>query len=132
MAEFTEEHRERLIAIAEAARGRAYAPYSRLTVGAALLAGGEVFSAVNVENSSLGLTICAERAAACRAVAEGQREFQAIVICAQPSTFRPCGACLQVLSEFSERGEMAVAFRRDGKITTRLLSDLLPLRYGVL
>lgn len=129
MAELTGEDRDRLMAIADAVRERAYAPYSELTVGAALLAGGEVFSGVNVENRSLGLTICAERAAVFRAVGEGRRDFQAIALGAQSSTFRPCGACLQVLAEFSERGEMTVVFRRFGKVEMRLLRDLLPVRY---
>lgn len=90
-----------LIDRAVAARDRAYSPYSRLTVGAALLArDGRVFTGCNVENASYGLTICAERAAVFAAVAAGAREFDAIAI-ASESGLTPCGACRQVLAEFA-------------------------------
>ncbi len=86
-----------------AAREKAYAPYSKFAVGAALRTkSGRIFRGCNVENLSFGLTICAERNAVFAAVAEGEREFDAIAIVAdsiQPVT--PCGACRQVLAEFS-------------------------------
>lgn len=94
---------EPLIELAVAARTRAYAPYSHFGVGAALRTkSGRVFLGCNVENLSFGLTICAERAAVCAAVAAGETEFEAIAVVAdsvQPVT--PCGACRQVLAEFS-------------------------------
>lgn len=92
-----------LISEARAAREQAYAPYSRFAVGAALRTKtGRVFKGCNVENLSFGLTICAERNAVFAAVAAGEREFEAIAIVAdskEPVT--PCGACRQVLAEFS-------------------------------
>ncbi len=82
---------------------RAYAPYSRFRVGAALLAeDGTVITGVNVENRSFGLTNCAERSAIYAAVSEGRRRFAAIAIATPDSDYpvSPCGACRQVLSEF--------------------------------
>jgi cytidine deaminase len=93
---------DKLIKSAEAAARKAYAAYSDFKVGAALLTiDGKIFTGCNVENSSYGLTICAERVAVFKAVSEGFRDFEAIAVYsgAIPPA-RPCGACLQVLSEF--------------------------------
>jgi len=87
----------------QAARG-AYAPYSHYRVGAALLGrDGRMFTGINIENGSYGLTVCAERVALWRAVAEGVRAFAALALAAGSETVgTPCGACLQVLSEFCD------------------------------
>ncbi|MCX7667538.1 MAG: cytidine deaminase [Atribacterota bacterium] len=89
----------------------AYAPYSRFRVGAALLGGeGKIFTGCNVENSSLGLTICAERVALVKAVSSGVRSFQKIAIVSDAPTFCfPCGACRQVLFEFAPSLEVISA-----------------------
>jgi cytidine deaminase len=118
---------ERLYASAEAALRYSYAPYSEFRVGAALLTeSGRVINAVNVENASLGLTICAERAAVFKAISEGEMRFRAIAIACDPvGACSPCGACRQVLFEFSPA--MTVVFRGPtGELVAKILGDLLP------
>ncbi|CFY00742.1 Cytidine deaminase, homotetrameric [Syntrophomonas zehnderi OL-4] len=92
-----------LISAARQASQNAYAPYSNFKVGAALLTkNGEIYTGANVENSSYGLTVCAERIAVFKAVTAGEKEFSSIAISAsQKDYIFPCGACLQVLAEFS-------------------------------
>ena len=94
---------DELVSAARQVREKAYAPYSHFQVGAALrTTSGRVFCGCNVENLSFGLTICAERAAVFAAVAAGETAFEMIAVVAdsiQPVT--PCGACRQVLAEFS-------------------------------
>lgn len=96
--------KEQLINIAREARESAYAPYSGFKVGAALLCrGGRVYSGANIENASYSLTVCAERVAVFKAVNAGDREFETISICGSGKGYiYPCGACLQVLAEFSK------------------------------
>src|SRR4051812_293713 len=112
------------------ARELAYAPYSNFPVGAALRSDdGRVFLAANVENSSYGLTICAEQAAVCRAVAEGVRRFEAVAVAGddEVGTVSPCGACRQVLAEFAPN--LPVIYRRGGELVVDRLSDLLPASF---
>ncbi len=92
-----------LLAQARAARTRAYAPYSRFLVGAAVLCeDGTVFTGSNVENASYGLGMCAERVAIGAAVASGQQRFTAIAVAGSgPGATAPCGACRQVIAEFA-------------------------------
>jgi len=91
----------RLFESAREVATRAYAPYSNFHVGAALLTKeGRIITGCNVENSSFGVTICAERTAATRAVASGLREWTAIAI-VSPTGVSPCGACRQFLAEFA-------------------------------
>ena len=118
---------ERLIAAAEKVRQNAYAKYSGFEVGAALLTkSGSIITGCNVENSSFSLTICAERAAAFKAVSEGETEFEAIVVFSQSSPpARPCGACRQVLFQFNPNLEI-LCVNTGGDNDKFVLSDLLP------
>lgn len=117
----------KLAKVARKVREHAHAPYSRFQVGAALESDkGKVFSGCNVENISYGLTVCAERNAVFAAVASGTRSFRRIVIVAdskEPVT--PCGACRQVLSEFSENMEV-ISLNLQGHEFRAKLSTLLP------
>lgn len=92
-----------LFAAAQKAIEHSYAPYSKFKVGAALLAkDGRVFTGVNVENSSYGATICAERTAYVKAVSEGCKEFEAIAVASSSGIAWPCGICRQFMYEFGD------------------------------
>jgi cytidine deaminase len=116
---------DELIAAAWEARDKAYAPYSRFKVGAALLgAKGQIFPGCNVENISYGLTNCAERVAVGAAVAAGSLEFDKVAIVADTSTpISPCGACRQVLAEFGVK-TVILANRTERVVFS--LDELLP------
>ena len=118
-----------LIALANNARAKAYAPYSNYRVGAALLTGsGQVYTGVNVENASYGLAICAERTAAVKAVSAGEREFVAIAVVTDNGG-SPCGACRQVLAEFGPQMRIIVADSA-GNSRVYTMSELLPDSFG--
>ena len=117
----------RLLAAARAARGQAYAPYSKFRVGAALLtADGKIVTGCNVENASYGLTICAERVAVTKAISDGHRKFQALAIAAPSPLPTPCGACRQVLAEFGDLVVVCADSRRRATAQFYRLEDLLP------
>ena len=117
----------KLVEIAREARLRAYAPYSRFLVGAALLgADGRIFTGCNVENGSYGATICAERTALVKAVSEGCREFAALaLVTSERPPVTPCGVCRQVLAEFAPALRLLLASTR-GPHETVSLARLLP------
>ena len=92
-----------LFAVAREAMKNSYSPYSKFKVGAALLTKeGKVFTGVNVENSSYGATVCAERTAVVKAVSEGYREFEAIAVASSEGIASPCGICRQFIFEFGD------------------------------
>lgn len=115
---------------ARAAREQAYAPYSRFSVGAAVLAGdGRIFASCNVENLSFGLTVCAERNAIAAAVAGGMRagELLAITIIADTDTaISPCGTCRQVIAEFAHPQCIVRGLNLQGASQDWRLAELLP------
>ena len=122
----TEDEKAALVAVATAVRLRAEAPYSRFLVGAALLAeDGSVHPGCNVESASYGLTICAERNAVFRAIADGKRGFRAVAVVIDGETSLPCGACRQVLWDQCGDIEVILAPLRGTTETVRL-SALLP------
>ena len=120
-----------LINLARDAAKNAYAPYSHFPVGAAVECfDGSVYAGCNIENAALGSTICAERAAVCAAVTAGKRRFRCIAIWSGGNEYcTPCGACRQVLNEFSPSMEVLSA-RADGRYVSYRLSDLLPASFN--
>jgi cytidine deaminase len=123
---------EELVAAAREIRSRAYAPYSGFHVGAALLAGDRVFTAVNMENASYPLSVCAERNAVAKAISEGETSLRAIAVVtdAAGAPTPPCGGCRQVLREFGE-GIVVIAENVDGSERKRwTVAELLPDSFG--
>lgn len=103
-----------------------YAPFSKFTVGAALLAkDGRVFTGVNVENSSFGATICAERTAFVKAVSEGCREFDSIAITCNEGAAWPCGICRQFMYEFGSDLKV-ITGKNEDELKMMTLGELLP------
>jgi cytidine deaminase len=121
-----------LVAAAAAARERAFAPYSRFRVGAALEADdGTVSTGCNVESASYGLTICAERVALVKGVSEGRTRFRRVAVVTDAAELTPpCGACRQLLWEFAPDAEVALANLR-GQTATYRMADLLPHAFDV-
>ncbi|HEX7489639.1 MAG TPA: cytidine deaminase [Anaeromyxobacteraceae bacterium] len=118
---------DRLVGAARVARRRAYAPYSRFQVGAAVRARGRVFEAANVENASYGLTLCAERSAVTAAVLAGARRLEAVAVASgtSPPT-PPCGMCLQTLAEFAGPELRIFLAGARGAVIETTLGELLP------
>jgi cytidine deaminase len=122
----TKHEKQSLIDLANAARARAYAPYSNYPVGAALRTKtGKLYTGVNVENAAYPQTMCAERVAIFKAVSEGEKEFEVIVV-ATDNGGSPCGGCRQVMAEF---GLDTIVILADGKgslVKETTVRELLP------
>ncbi|MFN0110483.1 MAG: cytidine deaminase [Blastocatellia bacterium] len=119
---------EELIQLARQARERAYAPYSKFKVGAVIeCSDGRIFTGCNVENSSYGLTMCAERVALGKAVSEGGSDFIRMAVIADAhAPVPPCGACRQVISELCGGETEVVMVNMKGEIETHTVAHLLP------
>ncbi len=118
---------EALFEKAAAARRNAHAPYSKFKVGAAVSAGGRIFAGCNVENSSYGLSLCAERSAIAQAIAAGERRIDAVAIIAPTaSPCPPCGLCRQAMSEFAPPNLPVRSRTPKGRERRWTLGQLLP------
>lgn len=117
-----------LIEMASQARQFSYSPYSKFRVGAAVeSADGRVFTGCNVENSSYGLTMCAERVALGKAISEGAREFTRIAVIADAEApVPPCGACRQVIYELCGNQVEVLMSDQYGKMEVHTIGQLLP------
>ncbi len=120
-------YKKGLYAMAQEAMQKAYAPYSKFCVGAALLAkNGKVYTGVNVENASFGATICAERTAFVKAVSEGERDFVAIAIVSSAGAAMPCGICRQFMTEFCDEDFEIITGDAENALKTYTLEELFP------
>lgn len=119
---------EELIRRAREARSNAYSPYSGVKIGAAVLArDGSIYAGCNIENSSYGLSNCAERTAIFKAISEGRRELVTISIVGDTEDFtRPCGACRQVMVQFNPRLRIIRVGLVDGYRSETTAEKLLP------
>ncbi len=108
---------------------KAYSPYSGFRVGAVVVTkNGKIFTGCNIENSSYGLTVCAERVAIFSAIAAGEREIEKLVVVADtPEPVSPCGACRQVMSEFGDF--QVILTNLKGKYISTTVSELLPYAF---
>lgn len=120
-----------LVQTARDAMDNAYAPYSKFRVGAALVTrGGHIFTGVNVENASYGLTVCAERVAVFKSVSEGRQDITRVAIVSSSGEHTyPCGACRQTLNEFGKDMKIVLG-DKEGNTISIPLSDLLPHSFG--
>jgi cytidine deaminase len=120
-----------LLRHARSAQQHSFSPFSRFRVGAALLtAGGRVYKGCNVENSSYGLTMCAERTALFKAISEGERKFRAIALATDEKGFTtPCGACRQVMMDLAGNIDVIMS-DGSGEIKIVKMLDLLPHPFG--
>ena len=121
---------QRLIDAAKAAQGRAYAPYSKFRVGAAVeMTGGHIYAGANVENASYPMCVCAERNAIAAAVLGGHTALERVVVCTSVSPpSSPCGGCRQVLLEFADdaRAVEIIAINTAGERRSWTLAELIP------
>ncbi|MDZ7315333.1 MAG: cytidine deaminase [candidate division KSB1 bacterium] len=119
-----------LVEAALAAKAKALAPYSHFSVGAAVLtSSGRIYDGCNIESSSLGLTICAERLALFKALAAGERSFVAVAVAADSKQVcPPCGACRQVLWDFAPNATVLM-ISGDGTVKSLPVAELLPLAF---
>ena len=110
-----------------------YSPYSQFAVGAAILTdSGKIFTGCNVENSSYGLTVCAERCAIFKAISEGETGILAVAIFSpNQEECYPCGACRQVIFEFQKDTEIEIVTEKDSNLVIRKMNELLPFGFKI-
>ena len=123
-----------LIDLAIDASRKAYVPYSHFPIGAALLTkSGQIFTGVNIENASFGLTNCGERTAIFKAVSEGYKDFSHLVVYGKTKEpVSPCGACRQVMAEFFPEDMKVTLVAEDRSTVEMTVSELLPYSFKTL
>lgn len=123
--------KNKLIAEAKKARERAYVPYSKFPVGAALMTeSGDIYTGCNIENAAYPVTCCAERVAIFKAISEGHTDInQMAVIADTPRPTSPCGSCRQVMSELFSDDVTIYLANVNGDTLTVTMSELLPLAF---
>ncbi len=124
----TKKEREELISLAVDAKQFSYSPYSKFRVGASILTDdGRMFSGCNVENASYGLAICAERNAIFHGIRAGMNKITAVVVTSDERAFiTPCGACRQVIAEFSDGAAEILLVTSQGKTRSVKMKDIFP------
>ena len=125
--------KEDLVKIAGDMRQKAYVPYSKYQVGAAILCkDGSVYTGCNVENASYGMTICGERTALVKAVSEGNKDFDMLAVISNSDEYcMPCGACRQMLDEFAPDLTILCA-KANGEYKEFTMKELLPYSFSEL
>ena len=120
-----------LIELAVKVSKQAYVPYSHFPVGAVLLTkNGDIYTGVNIENASFGLTNCGERTAIFKAVSEGARDFKELIVYGQTEKpISPCGACRQVMAEFFEPDLPVTLVSQNKSTVVMTVKDLLPYSF---
>ena len=135
-AEMAAANRGALLAAAREAQSSAYAPYSNFPVGAAVLVSdGSIYRGCNIENASFGLTVCAERVALFNAISDGRLDIVAIaVVTSAPKLCKPCGACRQVIAEFSRADNpiIVLSATQSGETEMQTITALLPDTFTLL
>ena len=121
-----------LIDLAVKTSENAYVPYSHFPIGTVLVtAEGKIYTGVNVENASFGLTNCGERTAIFKAVSEGERSFKELIIYGQTEKpVSPCGACRQVMAEFFEPDLPVTLVAKDKSTVVMTVKELLPYSFA--
>ena len=120
-----------LIDLAVKTSENAYVPYSHFPIGAVLVTDeGKIYTGVNIENASFGLTNCGERTAIFKAVSEGERSFKELIIYGQTEKpVSPCGACRQVMAEFFESDLPVTLVAKDKSTVVMTVKELLPYSF---
>lgn len=122
-----------LMDTAKEASKKSYSPFSKFAVGAGVLtSSGKVYGGCNIENSSFGMTICAERCAIFKAVSDGEKEILAVAIYSpNEDDCYPCGACRQVMYEFQGEKEIEIITEEKGELNIKKMSDFLPYGFKI-
>ncbi len=122
-----------LINSALAVQQNSYSPYSKFSVGAALLCkSGKIYTGCNIENAAFTPTVCAERTAFFKAISEGERQFTAIAVIGSADTLcMPCGVCRQVISEFCDSDFKIICAAKNGEYKEYTLGELLPFSFNL-